>query len=56
MNDWDWLLLALAGYVAVMGLVRMMRARERELVDELRLEFERQSASQSHDQGQAQAA
>ena len=43
MNDWDWVLLGLAAYVAVMGLVRMMRAHERLLLAELQAEFQRQS-------------
>jgi hypothetical protein len=36
MNRWDVVLLAVAGYVAVMALVRLMIRRRRQVLDELR--------------------
>ena len=36
MDRWDLLLLAAAGYVAVLSLVRLMARRRNELVDEVR--------------------
>ena len=35
MGTWDWILLAAAGYLAVMALVRLMRGRRDALVEEL---------------------
>ena len=41
MSDWDWVLLAVGAYVAVMSLIRMMKARQLELIVELQREFEK---------------
>lgn len=41
MSDWDWVLLAVGAYIAVMSLIRMMKARQLELIVELQKEFEK---------------
>jgi len=47
MDIWDYVLLAVAGYFAIMGLVRRMRERRTALVEQLRdtVEGERQRLS-----------
>jgi type II secretory pathway pseudopilin PulG len=49
LDGWDMALLAVAAYIAVVSLVRLMRARRRAVVAELQREVLRQQA-------QAQAA
>ncbi len=46
MNGWDLALLAVAGYVAAMGLVRMMIRRRDQMLDEFhqRMEAERKKS------------
>lgn len=41
MSDWDWVLLGVGAYIAIMTLIRMMKARQRELIVELQREFEK---------------
>jgi len=49
-NTWDIVILAVAGYVAVTALVRLMKERHRHLLDELREQFrEEQSKRKVHE-------
>jgi hypothetical protein len=41
MDSWDLALLVVAGFAAVVGLVRLMNGRRRQLAEELSAEIER---------------
>ncbi len=47
MDRWDILIIAGAGYVAVMTLVRLMVARRNHLVDHVRQQIEQQRGQQT---------
>lgn len=47
MDRWDILIIAGAGYVAVMTLVRLMVARRNRLVDHVRQQIEKQRGQQA---------
>jgi len=47
MDQVDYLLLAVAGYVAVVSLVRLMASRRDEVVRQLRAEIDRRRAAQA---------
>jgi len=50
MQSWDavdWILLVVAGYIAVGGLVRLMLARRNQLIDELGAQLEQRGANVS---------
>ncbi len=47
MDRWDILIIAGAGYVAVMTLVRLMVARRNQLVDQVRQQVEQQRGQQT---------
>lgn len=47
MDGWDWVLLAVAGYVAVSSLVRMMIGHRDQLVARLRAEMEAEKHRQA---------
>ena len=40
MDGWDWALLAIAGYISVMALTRLMLAHRDQLLDEFRRNLE----------------
>ena len=40
MDRWDWLIYGVAGYVAVMTLVRLMAHRRNELIEQVRQQIE----------------
>ncbi|MFV2069035.1 MAG: hypothetical protein ACC645_18875 [Pirellulales bacterium] len=42
LDRWDWLLLLLAVYVAVVGIVRLMAARRTHVIGELQSQWKRQ--------------
>ena len=42
MDRWDLLIIAIAGYVAVMSLVRLMARRRNQLVDQVREQIKAQ--------------
>lgn len=46
MDRWDILIIAGAGYVAVVTLVRLMAARRNQLVEQVRHQIEEQRAQQ----------
>lgn len=46
MDRWDLFIIAAAGYVAVMTLVRLMSARRNLLVNQVRKQIEQQRAQQ----------
>lgn len=46
MDRWDLLIVGVAGYVAVLTLVRLMAARRNQLVEEVRHQIEQQQAQQ----------
>ena len=46
-NRWDFALLALAGYIAVIALVRLMLARREQVVARLRAELQQQRQQQA---------
>ncbi|HEY5313860.1 MAG TPA: hypothetical protein VIK18_15130 [Pirellulales bacterium] len=58
MDSWSVALLVAAGYVAVMGLVRMMLARRDQLVQEIRQQIadEKKRKQAAEEQQQDQAA
>ena len=47
MDRWDILIIAAAGYVAIVTLVRLMAARRNQLVDQVRHQIEQQRAKQA---------
>jgi len=47
MDRWDILIIAGAGYVAVMTLVRLMVARRNHLIDQVRQQVEQQRGQQT---------
>ena len=47
MDRWDVLIIAAAGYVAVMTLIRLMAARRNHLIDQVRQQVEQQRHQQS---------
>jgi len=46
MDRWDILIIAGAGYIAVVALVRLMAARRDQLVQQVRRQIEQQQAQQ----------
>ncbi|MGI9427273.1 MAG: hypothetical protein ACR2NM_01350 [Bythopirellula sp.] len=46
MDRWDVLIIAAAGYIAAMTLVRLMAARRNQLVDQVRQQVEQQRSHQ----------
>lgn len=40
MDVWDWVLLGVGSFVAVMALIRLMLRRQNQLLDELNLQVE----------------
>jgi len=47
MDRWDVLIIAIAGYVAVVSLVRLMAARRNQLVEQVRQQMDQQRAKQA---------
>ena len=56
MDAWDVVLLSAAALVAVTTLVRLMTARHRELVDQLRQQWEAERARKQKEQKKKDAA
>lgn len=57
MDAWDIVIIGIAGYVAIVSLVRMMASRRNELVSQVRRQVEEQLGEQSQDgQGDRDAA
>ncbi len=54
MDGWDIALLAAAGYVAVVAMVRLMRNRRDELISELRQQAETERQRQQIEQERAE--
>lgn len=55
-ETWDLVLLAMAGYVAVVSLVRLMQRRQDELVAELTAEAQQAKKSQSKEESSQRGA
>ena len=55
-NTWDLALFAVAGYIAVSSLVRLMISRRNTLAAELRAELEQQRAQQRREKEKQQAS
>lgn len=47
LDSWDWVLLAMAGYVATIGLVRLMLAKREQVVTRLQADIERARRQQT---------
>ena len=56
MNGWDMLLALVAGYVAVVSLVRLMAHRRNELVEKIRKEIDKQRARADSENEMAEEA
>jgi hypothetical protein len=56
MDQIDMLMIAAAGYVAVVSLVRLMAARRDQVVRQLRAEIERRRAAANEPEGDRDAA
>ncbi|MEO2046408.1 MAG: hypothetical protein ABGX16_07525 [Pirellulales bacterium] len=48
MDRWDLLLIGIAGYVAVMALVRLMAGRRNKVIEQFHQDAKRQAATQAN--------
>ena len=53
MDGWDWALLAIAGYISVMALARLMLAHRDQLLDEFRRNLEEELRQRQQKAAQA---
>lgn len=56
MDPWDIVIIAAAGYVAVVSLVRMMASRRNELINHVRQQLEQELRQQDKDKAERDAA